>query len=121
MTSTEEELIRQAAKEILVLNAEIAELTERRDRLKSHFKDADTYPPGKYDLGDTELVVSTNQRISEKKAKTLLSADRLLVISVPKVDSKKARAMLTDRELESIMDHYDHRVEVRLKDGSNHG
>ena len=66
MTSTEEELIRQAAKEILVLNAEIAELTERRDRLKSHFKDADTYPPGKYDLGDTELVVSTNQRISEK-------------------------------------------------------
>lgn len=107
------DVIKQAAKEILVLNAEIAELTERRDMLKSHFKDSERYPPGKYDLGEVELVVSTNSRISEKKARENLSQDTVDRISVKKVDSKKARAYLNGAELPLIMDHYDHKIEVR--------
>lgn len=113
-----EQIIRDAAKEIAVLDAEIKELTERRDLLKSYFKDKEAYPPGKYDLGDVELVVTTNQRISQKKAEEMLGKRTLDKISTPKVDPKKARAYLRPLELEQIMDHYDHRIEVKLKGGN---
>lgn len=116
VTDTNENVLEQAAMEIATLDAEIKELMERRDLLKSHFKDGGTYSPGKYNFGRVTLVVSTNQRISQKKAESIIRRPVLEQISVLKVDSKRARALLTDAELESIMDHYDNKIEVRLND-----
>lgn len=109
------EIERQAAKEILLIEAEIKELTERAAALKSYFKDGTRFTPGKYDMGPVEIVVSTNQRISQKKAESVLNQRRLIAISTPKVDTRKARAILSEAELAAIMDQYDHKIEVRLK------
>lgn len=109
------QVVRAAAMEIALLDAEIKELQERQAMLKSHFKDGNLYPPGKYDMGGVEVVVSTNRRISQKKAEQVLWKTTLEQISVPKVDTRKARAFLSDAELESIMDNYDHKIEVRVK------
>lgn len=106
-------LLEKAAREIALLDAEIKEATERRDLLKSYFKNPDQYPPGKYTMGDYTIVVSTNQRISQKKAELYLLPITLEAVSTPKVDAKKARAMLDPGVLEMIMDNYDHRIEVR--------
>lgn len=115
MEANETEIVRSAAREIAMLNAEIAELMERRDLLKSHFKDGEVYKPGKYDFGDVELVVTTNQRISDTKAKQHLTLRELQAVSTAKVDAKKARAILPPEKLEKIMDKYDHRIEVKIK------
>lgn len=109
----------EAAREILMLEAEIKEAQERVAALKSYFKDPQRFGPGKYERGPVEIVVSTNQRISQTKAARVLSKARLNSISTPKVDTKKARALLTETELRAIMDTYDHKIEVRLgKDGA---
>jgi len=109
------EIEAEAAKEILLLEAEIKEKQERVTALKSYFKNPDTFMPGRHQRGQFEIVVSTNQRISQTKAEQVLSRTKLASVSTPKVDSKKARALLTSFELAKIMDHYDHKIEVRLK------
>ena len=109
-------LIMEAAREIDILGAEIKELTERRDALKSFFKGDPAFAePGKYEYGDYIIQVSTNTRISEKKAKGFLGKDTLEMISVPKVDARRARAYLSPAVLANIVDEYDHKIEVKRK------
>jgi hypothetical protein len=80
------------------IKAEIEDLTDRLDQLNGLIRTyyQDTY--GEYEVGDRQVVIGRNHRFSETKARAVLDAETIEQITVQKLDSKKAREILTDAE-----------------------
>lgn len=85
------------------IKAEIEDLTARLDHLnglvRTYYRD--TY--GEYEVGDYEVVIGRNHRFNEAKARAVLDAETIDKITVQKLDSKKAREILTDAEWEECL------------------
>lgn len=85
------------------IKAEIEDLTDRLDQLNGLVRTyyQDTY--GEYEVGDRQVVIGRNHRFNEVKARAVLDADTIEQITVQKLDSKKAREILTDAEWEECL------------------
>lgn len=85
------------------IKAEIENLQWQLETLnglvRAYYKD--TY--GEYEVGDRQVVIGRNHRFNEAKAREVLDADTIEQITVQKLDSKKAREILTDAEWEECL------------------
>ena len=105
-----------AARYIVQLKAEIAEKQELLDQLKQLFKQDETFgKPGVYDLGEYEIIVTKNKRLSDDKARAELDGVVYGMVSSTKIDPKLARKNLTKSQLDKISTVYEPRLEVREK------
>lgn len=106
----------QAAELIVRLKAEIEQKTEQLELLKRLFKEDDEYKvPGKYELGDYEVIVTENVRLDDTLARKELDKRTYDEVSSLKLDTRKARKLLGLTTLERITKHYEPRLEVREK------
>lgn len=76
-----------------------AQLGELNDLIRTYYRD--TY--GEYEVGDRQVVIGRNHRFNEAKARAVLDAETIDKITVQKLDSKKAREILTDAEWEECL------------------
>lgn len=114
MTTEELQRIESISKKITVLQAEIKEREEAVKNLRSTLapllQDKITY------AGDFVLDKQENARFDDTLAKKNLTPTQYDLISVTKADSKKARAILSEEELELCLKRFDPKVVIKLAD-----
>lgn len=106
----------EAALERFVRNQlAIAALTEEQEAIKGYFKGATTLPAGtQKTLGKFYIKVTSHTRIDQKLAEKELEHSQLRKVSKLVVDPAKARAVLSEEQLDAITKRYDNRIEIGL-------
>lgn len=92
----------------------IKELQEEVDTLKNYFRDEERLPAGTtFTSGKFFVKVTENKRIDDKLAQTVLGFGYHKVTKEV-VDTKKARALLSESDLAKIEKRYENKVEVGM-------
>lgn len=93
----------------------ITALNEEQEAIKGYFKGATSLPAGtQKTLGKFYIKVTSHTRIDQKLAEKELDHSTLRRVSKLTVDPAKARAVLSEKELEAITKRYDNRIEIGL-------
>jgi hypothetical protein len=108
---TDEELNRTLA-EARVTEAEARKRKEdaQREFLRRHGKEIGT----SVDMGGVVVELQRNRRFNEDLARTVLTAEQLEAISVPKLDSKKAAEVLDPEDYDRCMKQGSPRFSIGL-------
>lgn len=117
LNSNDIQTLTQAAAEIVNLDIQIAELSERRAQLASVFKnDAVGLAPQRepYVFGKVKVKVSENARLDDTLARRFLSEEEYRLVAKSALDTKKARAFLDSDKLDTITKRYDNKIEFRI-------
>lgn len=102
------------AEQIAIKQSLISDLEAEVSELKSFFRDGKTQRYDREGKVSITVKVTPNKRIDDRLAREALGPETYDAVSKKTIDTAKARALLSDAELESITKVYDNKVEVTI-------